>query len=81
MKVTFDIDCTPAEARAFFGLPDLTPVHDIYLEKLKGYVADGLTPADFEKLARAWMPGIADSFETFRNAFWNVGKPGAKAGG
>ena len=24
----FDIDCTPAEARAFLGLPDLTPLHE-----------------------------------------------------
>lgn len=77
MKVTFDIDCTPAEARAFFGLPDLTPVHDVYLDKLKGYVADGITPADFEKLARAWMPGVTDSLEQFRSAFWNLGKAGS----
>lgn len=76
MKVTFDIDCTPAEARAFFGLPDLTPVHDLYLDKLKTYVAEGITPADFEKLSRLWMPGIADSMEQFRNAFWHLGKPG-----
>ena len=26
MKVTVDIDCTPADARAFLGLPDVTPL-------------------------------------------------------
>ncbi|MEO7470377.1 MAG: DUF6489 family protein, partial [Sphingobium limneticum] len=30
MKVTVDVDCTPAEARAFLGLPDVTPIHDKY---------------------------------------------------
>lgn len=32
MKVSVDVDCTPAEARAFLGLPDLTPIHDKYIE-------------------------------------------------
>lgn len=66
MKVHFEIDCTPEEARAFFGLPDLAPVHDAYVEKMKSMMLDGLTPADFEKVTRAWMPGIADSFEQWR---------------
>lgn len=66
MKVTFNIDCTPAEARAFFGLPDLTPVHDLYLDKMKTTLTDGVTPADFEKLTRSWMPGISDGFEQWQ---------------
>ncbi len=69
MKVTFDIDCTPGEARTFFGLPDLTPVHDAYIDKMKAMVVDGLTPGDFEKMARTWMPGVADSFEQWRKMF------------
>ncbi len=28
MKVTIDIDCTPQEARAFMGLPDVAPLND-----------------------------------------------------
>jgi len=66
MKVHFEIDCTPEEARAFFGLPDLGPVHEAYIEKMKSMMLDGLTPADFEKIARSWMPGIADGFEQWR---------------
>ncbi|OHC93657.1 MAG: hypothetical protein A3H25_12180 [Sphingomonadales bacterium RIFCSPLOWO2_12_FULL_63_15] len=31
MKVTVDVDCSPAEARAFLGLPDVTPIHDKYI--------------------------------------------------
>ncbi len=29
MKITVNVDCTPAEARAFFGLPDMSPVNDV----------------------------------------------------
>ena len=77
MKITFDIDCTPQEARAFLGLPDLAPLHDIYLDKMKGFVTDGIGAADFERLARTWMPGMTESLETWRQAFWNAGKQGS----
>lgn len=70
MKVTFDIECTPAEARAFFGLPDLTPVHDLFLDRLKKTISEGVAPADLEKLTRTWMPGIADGFETWQKLFF-----------
>ena len=78
MKVNFTIDCTPEEARAFFGLPDLSSVHEIYLGKLKTTITDGVTPADFEKMTRAWMPGIADGFEQWQKLFLAaMPKPGA----
>jgi hypothetical protein len=69
MKVNFTIDCTPEEARTFFGLPDLKPVHDLYLDKLKTTITEGVTPADFEKMTRAWMPGISDGFEQWQKLF------------
>jgi hypothetical protein len=34
MKVTVDVDCTPAEARSFLGLPDVTPIHDKYVKTM-----------------------------------------------
>lgn len=42
MKVTVDVDCSPAEARAFLGLPDLTPLHDKYVQTvLDSFTATG----------------------------------------
>lgn len=32
MKFHVDVDCTPEEARAFLGLPDLGPIHDRYVQ-------------------------------------------------
>ena len=79
MKITFDIDCTPQEARAFLGLPDLAPLHDLYLDRMKTYLVDGLTPDDFAGVARTWMPGMADSFEKLRSTFWSAAMaPGSK---
>ena len=50
MKVTVDVDCTPEEARRFLGLPDLTPVHQAYIERMQKAVDDGV---DAGKLRRA----------------------------
>jgi hypothetical protein len=44
MKVTVDVDCTPEEARRFLGLPDLSPVHQVYVDKLQRAVSEGSRP-------------------------------------
>jgi hypothetical protein len=53
MKISVDVDCTPEEARAFMGLPDLSAVHAAYVEKLKHGIEAGLTP---ETLLQNWAP-------------------------
>ena len=35
MKITIDIDCTPAEAREFVGLPDLRPLQAAWLAEIE----------------------------------------------
>ena len=45
MKISFDIDCTPEEARTFFGLPDLQPLHDVYLDRMKTAMTEGISAA------------------------------------
>ena len=49
MKVSFDIECTPEEARTFFGLPDLSSVHELYVDKLKSTITEGVTPGRLRK--------------------------------
>jgi hypothetical protein len=56
MKVTVDVDCTPEEARRFLGLPDLTPVHAAYIERMQKAVTEGISPESFAELARSWGP-------------------------
>jgi hypothetical protein len=56
MKITMDIECTPEEARRLMGLPDMGPIHDIYLEKLKETMSQGLTPETMDRMIRTWTP-------------------------
>lgn len=56
MKVTVDVDCSPSEARAFLGLPDVTPIHDKYIKTmLDGF--DGIGSAEqMETLFKSFSP-------------------------
>ena len=56
MKITMNVDCTPEEARRVMGLPDLTPLHDAYLEKMRRLIDEGVTPDTMETMLRAWAP-------------------------
>jgi len=56
MKISVDVDCTPEEARRFMGLPDLTPVHDAYVEKMQKAVTEGVSPEMFGEMMKAWGP-------------------------
>ena len=56
MKFTVDVDCTPEEARRFLGFPDLTAVHEAYVEKMKAAVGEAAGPEAFAEMMNAWGP-------------------------
>jgi Family of unknown function (DUF6489) len=72
MKINIDIDCTPQEARSFLGLPDLGPLHAVYLERMEALVRDGLKAEDVESMMRAWMPLMSGGMEQWQKLFWNA---------
>ena len=55
MKVTVEIDCTPAEARAFFGLPDVTQLNDHLVEEMTKRVDANINLLQPEELLKNWM--------------------------
>jgi Family of unknown function (DUF6489) len=79
MKVTVDFDCTPEEARRFMGLPDLTPVHEAYVEKMQKAVTDSFTPAGMTELMKTWGPMSEGSLNMWRTMFDQMGG-GGKSG-
>ncbi len=81
MKFDVQIEATPAEARAFLGLPDLTPLHEAWVERMKTFTIDGPTPDDWQKLVKTWtsgVPGMSEGFEAWQKlmtAAMSVGVP------
>ena len=47
MKFTIDIDCTPEEARAFFGLPPVAGLQEEMLKQIQTRMSEYLKGADF----------------------------------
>jgi hypothetical protein len=56
MNITMNIECSPEEARRFMGLPDMAPIHDLYLDKLRDAMTNGMTPELLENMMRSWSP-------------------------
>lgn len=57
MKVTVDIDLTPEEARRAVGLPDLSPLHERYVQSmLDAMNGNALKPEAIEAMMRSWAP-------------------------
>ena len=56
MKFKIEVDTTPEEVRRLVGLPDLSDVHEVYIEKLKAVADKGLTPDMVQGMIRNWVP-------------------------
>jgi hypothetical protein len=69
MKVNIEIDCTPQEARAFFGLPDLAPMQEAVVAKLQERMLGALSGMDAEAMLKAWMPLGVQGMEQMQR-FW-----------
>lgn len=79
MKVTVDVDCTPAEARSFLGLPDVTPIHDKYIKTmLDGF--DGVANVEqMETLFKSFSP-MGDAGMRLFQQMMNMGLAGMSSG-
>jgi hypothetical protein len=84
MKITFDVDCTPEEARSFFGLPDVKPMQDALMSQIKERMAANLEAISPEALLHTWLPAGVQGIEQLQKMFWaglqatqRRGKPGS----
>ena len=74
MKFTVDVDCTPEEARAFLGLPDVAPMQAAMMKQIQDRMAANLKAMDADALFKTWMPvatgGGMESLEQMQRAFF-----------
>ncbi|MFP5297004.1 MAG: DUF6489 family protein [Alphaproteobacteria bacterium] len=66
MKVNVEIDCTPAEARAFLGLPDVTPLNDARVAEMQKRMAENVAAMQPEELMKTWTSFGLQAQEQFR---------------
>jgi hypothetical protein len=83
MKITVNIDCTPDEARHFFGLPDVKPMQDALMQQIQDRMSANLQAMEPEAMLKTWLPASLQGFEQMQKIFWNqmtnaMGKDGKK---
>jgi len=71
MKINIEVDATPEEIRAFFGLPDVAPFQEELMSKLQENMHRGMEGYDPANLAQLMFPasGLA-AMEKYQKAFW-----------
>lgn len=68
MKFTVNIDCTPQEARSFFGMPDVEPLNKMVVDEMSRRAKENMdTLADPERLVAAWVNMGGKGIEQFQN--------------
>jgi hypothetical protein len=66
MKVTVEVDCTPDEARAFLGLPDVKPLQAAamaHMEKQMIRGAESFSPDAMLKMWFTTMPQVSNQMQ------------------
>ena len=71
MKVKFDIECTPEEARAFLGLPDVAPMQEALMSELEDRMRDNIRSLDPETMLKTWLPATMEGWGAVQKMFWD----------
>jgi hypothetical protein len=81
MKVTLDVECTPQEARAFLGLPDVSALNEHLVAEMKKRMDANLALAQPEELMKTWMAFGGQASEQFMKLMTAAAGAGLKKGG
>ena len=71
MKMTINVECTPEEARAFLGLPNVEPLNETLVNAVKERIEQNIELVSPEFYLKQWysMGGqVTDSFMNLMGA-------------
>lgn len=66
MKVTVEVDCTPQEARAALGLPDVTALNEQLVAEMQARLKANMAALAPEELLKNWLALGGQAQEVFR---------------
>ncbi|MCX7586006.1 DUF6489 family protein [Phenylobacterium sp. 58.2.17] len=82
MKMTIEIDCSPQEARAFLGLPDVSGLNDKLVEEMQKRMTANMAMLSPDELIKNWTAfgvGAQEQFRNLMNAAVDVGMGAARS--
>ncbi len=74
MKVNVEVSCSPEEARAFFGLPDIKPMQDRIMGEIEERLKSSLNSMNPETVFKTWLPASmqgVEQMQQMQQAFWS----------
>ncbi len=66
MKVKIEAECTPAEARAFLGLPDVTTLNEQLVAEMKSRMDANIAALQPDELMKTWTAFGMQAQDQFR---------------
>ncbi len=78
MKVTIDIDCTPEEARAFLGLPDVKPMQEWMMKEMQGRISASIGSMGMEEMMKIWLPAGMTGLDQMRDFYSRMAAAAAR---
>jgi hypothetical protein len=72
MKFSIDIDCTPEEARTFFGLPNVEALNKAIMDQVQTRMMDQMKAMSPDEIMKAWLPNGA-AWDQFQKMFTGFG--------
>ena len=78
MKFKIDIECSPQEAREFFGLPNVEKLNETIMSNVQEQMAGQMANMDPETLMKIWMPAGTKVFENMQEQFFSQFSSGSK---
>lgn len=66
MKISLDVDLTPEELRRLFGLPDLTPIQNLVIDRITAQVEKGLETGLMTTITRSLISGGLQSWDAYQ---------------
>lgn len=70
MQIKITVDATPEEIRRFFGLPDVGPLQEEMLERVREKIKAGEAGFDPLALMQPYLAPNMSSLEAMQKAFW-----------
>jgi uncharacterized protein DUF6489 len=70
MKLHFDIECTPEEAREFLGLPEVKPMQDRLMAELEEQMRANMKALDPQTMLNTWLPAGMKGWEQLQEMFF-----------
>ncbi len=81
MKIKFDIECSPEEARQFIGLPDVAPMQQKLMAEIEAKMLENIRSLDPEAMVKTWLPVTVQGWGEMQKMFWSqMGPMSAQTG-